>query len=212
MRQQPGLVSWMIVHARQSWMSCHLQETNKLKAFITFDKIWGSSDKLFSVAFDKTCVRTIWSSISALWYLIKWTANIKQGNNYSNIPSKVTQFQLSNLPMLSACSTILWMHIDDVMKPLKCMCVSLLSTQEVTLSYSYVQLFCFPCDYQPPACIHNATHTCLPWTNIIVKWLTVVKDNTGLASFFCTCYLRGRGGQNYSLLTPRVQVLILLNI
>jgi len=33
-----------------------------------------------------------------------------------------------------------------------------------------------------------------------------------IASFFYTCYLRGRGEQNYSLLTPRVEVLILLDI
>ena len=38
---------------------------------LTFDSICGSSDKLFKVAFDKTSVWTIWSSMSARWYLMQ---------------------------------------------------------------------------------------------------------------------------------------------
>ena len=38
---------------------------------LTFDSIFGSSDKLFKVAFDKTSVWTIWSSMSARWYLMQ---------------------------------------------------------------------------------------------------------------------------------------------
>ena len=36
---------------------------------------------------------------------------------FHDIASKVTQFQPSNLLTSSACSSILWMHADDTMKP-----------------------------------------------------------------------------------------------
>ena len=41
------------------------------------------------------------------------------------IASKVTHFQPSNLPTLSACSIIVLTFADDAMKPLKCISVGL---------------------------------------------------------------------------------------